>query len=89
MAKGLLRRLGTRGGTHYALGPSVASGGLQGRKQAQVLDEVRNRGAVTSAEAAHFLLTSTDAARRLLNDLVLAGLLRAEGNTRGRKYRLP
>ena len=89
VAKGLLRRLGTRGGTHYALGPSVASGGLQGRNQAQVLDEVRNRGAVTSAEAAHFLLTSTDAARRLLNDLVLAGLLRAEGNTRGRKYRLP
>ena len=26
---------------------------------------------------------------KLLNDLALAGLLRTEGNTRGRKYRLP
>ena len=91
VAKGLLRRLGTRGGTHYALGPSVASSGsgLDSRKRAQLLDEVRNRGTITSAEAAHLLRTSTDAARRLLNDLTLAGLLHTEGNTRGRKYRLP
>lgn len=91
VAKGLLRRLGSRGGTRYALGPSAAGGGsgLEGRKRAQVLDEVRQRGAITSAEAARLLRTSTDAARRLLKDLAIAGLLRAEGNTRGRKYRLP
>ena len=91
VAKGLLRRLGSRGGTRYALGPSAAGGGsgLEGRKRAQVLDEVRQRGAITSAEAARLLRTSTDAARRLLKDLALAGLLRAEGNTRGRKYHLP
>ena len=91
VAKGLLRRLGSRGGTRYALAPSAGSrgSGLGGRQRAQLLDEIRNRGTLTSAEAAHLLQTSTDAARKLLNDLVLAGLLRAEGNTRGRKYRLP
>ena len=91
VAKGLLRRLGTRGGTRYELAPSLVVGasGLEGRQRAQLLDEVRDRGAVTSTDAAHLLQTSTDAARRLLNDLASAGLLRAEGNTRGRKYRLP
>ena len=91
VAKGLLRRLGSRGGTRYELAPSLAGGasGLEGRQRAQLLDEVRDRGAVTSTDAAHLLQTSTDAARRLLNDLASAGLLRAEGNTRGRKYRLP
>ena len=89
--KGLLRRLGSRGGTRYELAPSLVGGasGLEGRQRAQLLDEVRTRGAVTSADAAHLLQTSTDAARRLLNDLATAGLLQAEGNTRGRKYRLP
>ena len=89
--KGLLRRLGSRGGTRYELAPSLVGGasGLEGRQRAQLLDEARARGAVTSADAAHLLQTSTDAARRLLNDLASAGLLRAEGNTRGRKYRLP
>ena len=91
VAKGLLRRLGSRGGTHYVLGPSAASGasGLEGRKRAELIDAVRDRGVMTSTDAAHLLHTSTDAARRLLNELVHAGLLRAEGNTRGRKYRLP
>ena len=91
VAKGLLRRLGSRGGTRYELAPSLVVGasGLEGRQRAQLLDEVRDRGAVTSTDAAHLLQTSTDAARRLLNDLASAGLLRAEGNTRGRKYRLP
>ena len=91
VAKGLLRRLGSRGGTRYELAPSLVGGasGLEGRQRAQLLDEVRDRGAVTSTDAAHLLQTSTDAARRLLNDLASAGLLRAEGNTRGRKYRLP
>ena len=91
IAKGLLRRVGTRGGTRYVLGPSASggTGGLEGRNRAQLLDEVRERGAMTSADAARLLQTSTDAARQLLNDLVQAGLLRAEGNTRGRKYRLP
>ena len=91
VAKGLLRRVGTRGGTRYMLGPSASSGtsGLEGRKRAQLLEEVRQRGVITSADAARLLQTSTDAARQLLNDLVQAGFLQAEGNTRGRKYRLP
>ena len=91
VAKGLLRRVGTRGGTRYVLGPSASSGtsGLEGRNRAQLLDEVRERGAMTSADAARLLQTSTDAARQLLNDLAQAGFLRAEGNTRGRKYHLP
>ena len=90
VAKGLLRRLGSRGGTRYVLVPSVVSGttGLAGRKRAQLLEEARQKGTITSSEAAHLLQTSTDAARGLLKELVLAGLLRAEGNTRGRKYRL-
>ena len=91
VAKGLLRRLGASGGMRYVLGPAAASGssGAEGRHRAQLIDEVRARGAITSADAAHLLHTSAYVARKLLNDLALAGLLRTEGNTRGRKYRLP
>ena len=33
-------------------------------------------------------LRRAETARKLLNELALAGVLRPEGNTRGRKYRL-
>ena len=90
VAKGLLRRVGSRGGTRYVLGAAAFGGtsGLESRKRAQLLEEVRHRGGITTAAAATLLGVSTDAARKLLKDLALAGFLRAEGNTRGRKYRL-
>ena len=91
VAKGLLHRVGSAGGTRYVLaGPagSGAHGGAEGRSRTRLLNAIREQGAITSADAAKVLQTSAETARKRLNELVLAGVLRAEGNTRGRKYRL-
>ena len=92
VAKGLLHRVGSAGGTRYVLAGPAASGvhgGAESRRRTRLLAAIRQHGAITSADAAKVLQTSTETARKLLNELVLAGVLRAEGNTRGRKYRLP
>ena len=88
VAKGLLRRVGTAGGTRYVLGGAAGGGHGSGenRGRDRLLAEIRVQGPFTSADAARFLQTSAEAARRLLGELVDAGALRAEGNTRGRKY---
>ena len=88
VAKGLLRRVGTAGGTRYVLGGAAGGGHGSGenRGRDRLLAEIRVQGPFTSADAARFLQTSAEAARRLLRELVDAGALRAEGNTRGRKY---
>ena len=90
VAKGLLRRVGSAGGTRYVLGVRAASGagGVENRRRARLLEEIRRRGSITSTEAAEVLQASADTARKLLKELALAGVLHAEGNTRGRKYRL-
>ena len=91
VAKGLLHRVGSAGGTRYVLaGPagSGAHGGVESRSRTRLLNAIREHGAITSADAAKVLQTSAETARKRLNELVLAGVLRAEGNTRGRKYRL-
>ena len=88
VAKGLLRRVGTAGGTRYVLGGAVggdASG--ENRNRSRLLEEARRHGAITAPDAARLLQTSTATARKLLRELVREGALRAEGNTRGRKYR--
>ena len=88
VAKGLLRRVGTAGGTRYVLGGAVGGdAGGENRNRSRLLEEARRHGAITSADAARLLQTSTETARKLLSELAREGALRAEGNTRGRKYR--
>ena len=90
VAKGLLRRVGSAGGTRYMLGARAVrgAGGVENRRRARLLEEIRRRGSITSAEAAEVLQASANTTRKLLNELALAGVLHAQGNTRGRKYRL-
>ena len=90
VAKGLLRRVGSAGGTRYVLGAAEfgSAGRAENRRRARLLEEIRRRGSITSTEAAQILQASTDTARNLLNELALAGVLRAQGNTRARRYRL-
>ena len=88
MAKGLLRRVGSAGGTRYVLGGAIGGdAGGENRNRSRLLEEARRHGVITSADAARLLQTSTATARKLLRELVRDGALHAEGNTRGRKYR--
>ena len=92
VAKGLLNRIGQAGGARYELSPEVvmragASGvEAQSRKRQMLLDEVQRRGSLSTAEGAAMIEEDASLVRHLLNDLVAAGLLRATGQTRGRRY---
>lgn len=92
IAKGLLVRVGERGGTRYVLSDEVITrAGATGveartRKRQILLDEMRKSGKLSTAEAADLLSEDMATVRRLLNDLVSADLARARGNTRGRRY---
>jgi ATP-dependent DNA helicase RecG len=95
VAKGLLTRVGQRGGARYVLSDEVTlRAGTEGveartRKRQQLLDELRRRGPISTAEAARAIgEVDVSLVRELLNDLVRAGLAMAEGRTRGRRYRL-
>jgi ATP-dependent DNA helicase RecG len=94
VAKGLLIRTGHAGGARYELSQEVvmragASGvEAQSRKRQLLLDEVQRRGSLSTAEGAALLEEDPGLVRHLLNDLVAAGLLRASGQTRGRRYHL-
>ncbi len=95
VAKGVLARVGVRGGARYVLSDEVVlRGGVEGvearsRKRQFLLEELRRGGPMSTAEAARALdETDTALVRDLLNDLVRAGLVAAEGRTRGRRYRL-
>lgn len=93
LSKGLLVREGRGGGVHYVLSDEVVmragGGGLKARSRTRqmLLDELRRRGSVSTAEAADYM---PDADRilvkQMLDDLVRAGLARAEGRTRARRY---
>ena len=93
-AKGLMVRVGERGGARYQLSDEIMlrAGGhsmeAQARKRQSLLDELRRRGSLSTAEGARLLGEDTAAVRHLLNDLVQAGLARAEGRTRARRYYL-
>ena len=93
VAKGVLARVGRRGGTRYVLSEEMTlragSAGIaaQGRRRRLLLDEVRRRGSISVAEGASLIDGSPAAARGLLNELVQAGLVRPEGRTRARRYR--
>ncbi len=94
VAKGLLSRVGRRGGTRYVLSESlVRRAGNPGmaahnRRRQALLDEIRRRGSLSTNEAATLLDAPRAVARGLLNDLVRVGLARAAGRTRARRYHL-
>lgn len=93
VARGLLSRVGQKGGTRYVLSPEVilraGDRGLeaQSRKRQMLLDELHRRvDGISTAEAAVLLGEESSAARHVLNDLVRAGLVEARGRTRARRY---
>ena len=91
-AKGLLVRRGTRGGSRYVLSVEVvlrvgsAAIGARERQQQLLLDRIKQHGSIAVVEGAQLLNASMQVVRDLLNGLVHAGVLRAEGRTRGRRY---
>jgi ATP-dependent DNA helicase RecG len=92
VAKGLLVRVGQAGGARYVLSDEVVvragASGLeaQSRKRQMLLDEIRRRGSLSTAEGAELIGEDSNMVRHLLNDLVRAGALIAHGRTRGRRY---
>ena len=94
VAKGLLSRVGRRGGTRYVLSDAmVRRAGNPGmaahnRRRQTLLDEIRRRGSLSTNEAAILLDVAPAVARGLLNELVQVGLARAAGRTRARRYHL-
>ena len=91
LAKGLLTRIGRRGGARYVLSPSVRQAGdpvgAGHRDRQRLLDEIRRQGSLSATEGATLLAVAPHKARGLLNELAQAGLIRAEGRTRARRYR--
>lgn len=93
IAKGLLVMVGRGGGTRYVLGDEVViragEGGVdaRSRKRQMLLDEVRRRGSLSTAEAAEYLnQDDRQLVRRLLDDLVGRREVEARGRTRARRY---
>ncbi len=91
-ARGLLVRTGTRGGSRHVLSDAVilrvgsTAIGTRNRQQQVLLDRVEQQGSISVIEGAQLLDTSMQVVRDFLNGLVQAGVLRAEGRTRGRRY---
>ena len=92
VAKGLLVRTGRGGGTRYELSREVVlragSEGMeaQRRRRQTLLNEIDQRGSISTVEAARLLDEDKMAARALLNELAAAGIVRATGKTRARRY---
>ncbi|HEX9776428.1 MAG TPA: ATP-binding protein [Actinomycetota bacterium] len=92
-ARGLLTRIGTRGGSRYVLSDEVVmragAAGVEARsRQRQMLvDEMRRRGSISTAEGAALVDEDMAVVRHLLNDLVRSGMAVARGKTRARRYR--
>lgn len=93
VAKGLLVRVGERGGARYVLSDEVVlrAGGAgveaRSRKRQMLLDEIRRRGSLSTVEAAEFLgEKDRTLVRRMLDDLVQARQAQAHGRTRARRY---
>ena len=92
MAKGLLTRIGERGGSQFVLSDEVllrvgsTAMEAQSRKRQMLLDEINRVGSISTAEGAQLLGEEMAMVRSILNDLTRAGLARAEGRTRARRY---
>ena len=90
-SKGLLVRIGHRGGSRYVLSRAVtlrAGMGTENGRRQTMIDEIRRRGSISTTEAALLVNATPSAARRLLDELVQAGLIQARGRTRARRYYL-
>ena len=88
LRKGLLRRVGNRGGVRYVL-PEAADGAaslIPPESSGRLLEAIRQRGSISAREAADLLGITLPEARRILGRLVVAGRVRAEGRTRARRY---
>ena len=91
-AKGLLTRVGVRGGARYVLSEEVVlragATGIQARSRQQqmLLDEMDRQGSISTLEGSELLKEPMTVVRDLLNNLVLAGVASAEGRTRARRY---
>ncbi len=94
VAKGLLTRTGRRGGSRYVLSAEAVlrAGGaemsVQSRRRQMLLDEIRRRGSISTAEAAALVNATPAVARTLLDELAKAGLAQPRGRTRARRYYL-
>lgn len=93
VTKGLLVMRGERGGAEYVLSAEVVlragAAGLEARSRQRqlLLDEMLRRGSISTTEALTILGEHNIVlARHLLNDLCRAGLARARGATRARRY---
>ena len=88
--KGLLARIGIRGGSRYTLANLIVplAGGSVTTQAHVLLDEIRRRGSLSTPEAVKLIGTAPAAVRALFHKLVQAGLIRAEGKTRARRYYL-
>ena len=92
VAKGLLARIGRRGGSRYVLSAEVtllagsAEMAAQNRWRQTLLDEIRRRGSISTTEAAILVNATPAVARRLLDELAKAGLAQPQGRTRARRY---
>ncbi len=92
VAKGLLVRTGRAGGARYVLSDEIimraGASGLEARSRMRqlLLDEIRRRGSLSTAEAVDLLAEDTNVVRHLLWDLVRGGLAVARGRTRARRY---
>lgn len=93
VTKGYLMRIGRGGGARHVLSGEVVmrAGGAgveaRSRRRQMLLDELRRRGHISTAEAAEFLGESDRAlVRQMLDGLVRSKQARAEGRTRARRY---
>ena len=92
VAKGLLVRVGERGGSRYELSDEVllrvGSRGIEAhsRKRQLLLDAMDSRGSISTVEGAAILREGVPAVRQLLHDLIRSGLVRSRGRTRGTRY---
>ena len=92
VAKGLLTRVGRRGGSRYVLSAEAVlrAGGaempVQNRRRQALLDEIRWRGSISTTEAAALISAPPAVARTLLDELVKAGVAQPRGKTRARRY---
>lgn len=93
-SRGLLVRVGRRGGTRYLLSDEIriragsASIVADQRRRDLLRSELERRGSLSTAEAATFLGDDDrQRTRRTLNDLCDEGAAEAVGNTSARRYR--
>lgn len=93
LKKGLLVRNGNRGGSYFRLSDEVIRRAGSKHKEpelipAKLVGEITKRGSISTTEASEFLGKPIHATRRILKNLLDSGLIRAEGNTKARRYYL-